>query len=97
MRKKRSINDTETALVTRLKRQAGEGLRYSEYRTLMERRLDDRPYDRYRSDRYDSRRRSYDDRPYDRYDTYDRYRSRSRYNDGRGRARTHPCGRFVNK
>ena len=94
MRKKRSVNDTETALVRRLKRQA-EGLRYSEYRSMMaDRRLYDRYddiYDRYRSDRYDSRYRSYDDRP---YDTYDRYRDRYRYNDGR--QRTYPCGRFVN-
>ena len=97
MRKKRSVNDTETALVTRLKRQA-DGLGYSEYRRRLmeEKRLFDRSYgryddtnDRYRSDRYDIRYRSYDDRP------YDRYRYRSRYNDGR--ARTHPCGRFVNK
>ena len=95
MRKKRSVNDTETALVSRLKRQA-EGLRYSEYRSMMaDRRLYDRyddRYDGYRSDRYDSRYRSYDDRP---YDTYDRYRDRYRYNDGR--QRTYPCGRFVNK
>ena len=94
MRKKRSVNDTETALITRLKRQSSEGLKYSEYKSRMaERRLYDRPYDRlydryddrYRSDRYDSRYRSYDDRP------FDRYSNRYRYNDGR--ERTYPCGR----
>merc|ERR550534_1387533 len=80
MRKKRSVNDTETALVSRLKRQA-EGLRYSEYRSMMaDRRLYDRYDDRYRSDRYDSRYRSYDDRP---YDTYDRDRYRDRYRSDR--------------
>jgi len=96
LRKKRSVNDTETTLITRLKRQSSEGLKYSEYKSRMaERRLYDRPYDRlydryddrYRSDRYDSRYRSYDDRP------YDRYSNRYRYNDGR--ERTYPCGREI--
>ena len=75
----------------RLKRQASDGLSYSEYRSRMAGRSiygDNRYNDRYRNyGRYDERYRSYDDRyddrPYDR----DRYR----YMGGRGR--TYPCGR----
>ena len=81
------MNETESVLLGRLKRQSYDGLSYSEYRSRNYRgyggRYDDysRGYGRRYGDREDGGRGRYDDR----------------FNYGRdtGRVRTYPCGRSI--
>ena len=94
LRKKRSVNETESVLLGRLKRQSYDGLSYSEYRSRNYRGYGGR-YDDYRG-RYDDYSRGYGRRYGDREDGgRGRYDDRFNYGRDSGRVRTYPCGRWI--
>jgi len=94
LRRKRSVNETESVLLGRLKRQSYDGLSYSEYRSRNYRGYGGR-YDDYRG-RYDDYSRGYGRRYGDREDGgRGRYDDRFNYGRDSGRVRTYPCGREI--